>query len=150
MKIQFCLAWQKGGKISAKSFKNPESFGLFSEYTNRISQFSDIETNTFDIERFQKKPGVKVWFCDFNTGSRMVSSEELAKRIDSELQSGAKELKIVIGGPDGLEEAKQIIPDFRWSFGPMTLPHELAAVVAAEQIYRAFTIIRKLPYHLGH
>ncbi len=80
----------------------------------------------------------------------MVSSEELARRIDTELQSGTKELQIVIGGPDGLSDIKQIAPDFRWSFGPMTLPHELAAVVAAEQVYRAFTIIRKLPYHLGH
>jgi 23S rRNA (pseudouridine1915-N3)-methyltransferase len=32
----------------------------------------------------------------------------------------------------------------------MTLPHELAAVVASEQIYRAFTIMQGLPYHLGH
>jgi len=82
----------------------------------------------------------------------MVSSEELARKIDLGLQSGTKELKILIGGPDGLSNPvmQGVIPDFRWSFGPMTLPHELAAVVAAEQIYRAFTIIKKLPYHLGH
>ncbi|MBI4115053.1 MAG: 23S rRNA (pseudouridine(1915)-N(3))-methyltransferase RlmH [Candidatus Omnitrophica bacterium] len=37
-----------------------------------------------------------------------------------------------------------------WSFGPLTLPHEIAAVVASEQIYRAWTLIRKFSYHSEH
>lgn len=61
-------------------------------------------------------------------------------------------MRIVIGGADGFREeelAKRNV-DLRWSFGPMTLPHELAAVVAAEQLYRAWAQIKKLPYHDGH
>ena len=61
-------------------------------------------------------------------------------------------LEIHIGGPDGLSQLQMetIAPARTLSFGPITLPHELAAVVAAEQIYRAFTIIKGEPYHLGH
>jgi len=44
----------------------------------------------------------------------------------------------------------QIQPHLIWSFGAMTLPHELASVVAAEQIYRAISILKNHPYHSGH
>lgn len=82
----------------------------------------------------------------------MFSSEELAAQLDRVLQGGFKSLNVAIGGADGFtaEDKKNLRPDLIWSFGPMTLPHELAAVVAAEQIYRAWTILRNLPYHSGH
>jgi len=65
---------------------------------------------------------------------------------------GKRLLSIIIGGPDGLKEAQQqrLKPDFIWSFGPMTYPHELACVIACEQLYRAWAIMRGLPYHGGH
>ncbi len=68
------------------------------------------------------------------------------------MNGGIQELQIVIGGPDGFtpQELKEMAPALRWSFGPMTLPHELAAVVAAEQIYRALTILHHQPYHSKH
>ena len=58
----------------------------------------------------------------------------------------------MIGGPEGFTpgELEAMAPGLRWSFGPMTLPHELASVVAAEQIYRALTILHRQPYHSGH
>ena len=82
----------------------------------------------------------------------MLSSESLAQSIDRLSHEGCHELWIVIGGPDGFsaEDTAFWKPHFRWCFGPMTLPHELAAVVASEQIYRAWTILRGLPYHEGH
>jgi len=68
------------------------------------------------------------------------------------MNSGIQELQIVIGGPDGFppKELEEMKPRLRWSFGPMTLPHELAAVVAVEQLYRAMTILHHQPYHSGH
>ena len=83
----------------------------------------------------------------------MLSSESLADCLRNVQNTGsAKNLKIVIGGPDGFsdEVINTLKPDLRWCFGPMTLPHEIATVVASEQIYRAFTILRGTPYHLGH
>lgn len=53
----------------------------------------------------------------------------------------------VIGGPLGLDPAFRKTAEACWSLSPMTLPHELARVVVAEQIYRAITILRGLPYH---
>lgn len=59
-------------------------------------------------------------------------------------QIEARTLCFVIGGADGIE-----LPDadHRISFGPMTLPHQLARVVLLEQLFRAFTIIAGEPYH---
>ena len=85
--------------------------------------------------------------CDRSTGAKELSSEELAKALENLMGSGVRGFQLVIGGPDGFSkgELEELKPDFRWSFGPMTLPHELAAVVASEQIYRAFTRLRWQP-----
>ena len=82
----------------------------------------------------------------------MFSSEELAHRVEKMRQDGVKEWEIVIGPPDGFtkEHLDAWKPNALWSFGSMTLPHELASVVASEQVYRAFTILSGLPYHSGH
>jgi len=53
----------------------------------------------------------------------------------------------VLGGPLGLDPAFRKTADTVLSLSPMTLPHELARVVLAEQIYRAVTILRGAPYH---
>ena len=53
----------------------------------------------------------------------------------------------VLGGPLGLDPAFRKAADATLSLSPMTLPHELARVVLAEQIYRAVTILRGVPYH---
>jgi len=55
----------------------------------------------------------------------------------------------VVGGACGITEAVRAKAGRLLALGPMTLPHELARVVLLEQIYRAETIARKLPYHHG-
>ena len=59
-------------------------------------------------------------------------------------------LLVAIGGADGFGDEAQRQADFILSLGKMTLPHELARVVLVEQLYRAFTILKNHPYHLGH
>jgi len=59
-------------------------------------------------------------------------------------------LVLAIGPADGWSPAARARADLLLSFGRITLPHELAAVVAAEQLYRALTIRAKHPYHCGH
>ena len=56
-------------------------------------------------------------------------------------------LAFCIGGPDGLAPAVDARAVLRWSLSPLTLPHGLARVVAAEALYRAVSVIKGLPYH---
>jgi 23S rRNA (pseudouridine1915-N3)-methyltransferase len=76
------------------------------------------------------------------------SSEELARRVEG-WRVASRPLALVIGGSRGLAPGLLASAAVRWSLGPLTLPHELARVIVAEQLYRAFTIIRGEPYHKG-
>ena len=76
------------------------------------------------------------------------SSEELARRLES-WRGEARPLVLLIGGAFGLDPELLRRAHHRWSLGPLTLPHELARVVALEQWYRAWTILRGEPYHHG-
>lgn len=75
------------------------------------------------------------------------SSEALASLIERYTVEGVSHLVFVIGGSDGLTNAVKERASLRMSFGPITLPHNLARVVLLEQIYRAFKIIKREPYH---
>lgn len=57
---------------------------------------------------------------------------------------------LAIGPADGWSPEARVRADLVVSFGPMTLPHSLARVVLAEQVYRALTILAGHPYHSGH
>lgn len=76
------------------------------------------------------------------------SSEDLAAQLDAWRHDG-RARAFVIGGAAGVSAAVRSRAAVRWSLGPLTLPHELARVVVAEQLYRAGTILRREPYHRG-
>jgi 23S rRNA (pseudouridine1915-N3)-methyltransferase len=83
-----------------------------------------------------------------DAGGALWSSEELARRLD-QWRSAAAPVALVIGGAFGLEPVFSAGARFRWSLGPLTLPHELVRVIVLEQWYRAWTILRGEPYHKG-
>jgi 23S rRNA (pseudouridine1915-N3)-methyltransferase len=74
------------------------------------------------------------------------STARLARWLDERSRDGDP-LAFCIGGPDGLAAAIDARARLRWSLSPLTLPHGLARVVAAEALYRAVTLIKGLPYH---
>ena len=76
------------------------------------------------------------------------SSEELAGLLDTWLTQG-RDLALLIGGADGLSPACRSRAELRWSLSDLTLPHGLVRVMVAEQIYRAWSILRGHPYHRG-
>lgn len=76
-----------------------------------------------------------------------IGSEEFSAHLSELGLSGRSAVTFVIGGSHGLSKEVLRRADERLSFGPMTLPHNLARVVLLEQLYRAFRIARNEPYH---
>ena len=74
---------------------------------------------------------------------KQFSSEQLAEWLEDRRQAGL-DLCFVVGGPFGTQLERC---DLRLSFGPVTLPHQLARVVLLEQLYRAHKILAGEPYH---
>jgi 23S rRNA (pseudouridine1915-N3)-methyltransferase len=71
---------------------------------------------------------------------------ELARCLER-WRHGGTDLAFIVGGPDGLGESLKRGAALVWSLTPLTLPHALARVVLAEQLYRAVTILHNHPYH---
>jgi 23S rRNA (pseudouridine1915-N3)-methyltransferase len=76
------------------------------------------------------------------------SSRDIAAHIERWQMSG-RPVAVLLGGSTGLDADLVRAADHRWSLGPLTLPHELARVVIAEQLYRGFSILKGEPYHKG-
>jgi 23S rRNA (pseudouridine1915-N3)-methyltransferase len=77
----------------------------------------------------------------------MLSSEELAAKIDTLGVSGCSHISFIIGGSLGLSGEVYQRADYRLSFSKLTFPHQLMRMILLEQIYRAYRIIHKQPYH---
>lgn len=77
---------------------------------------------------------------------RSFSTEALADKLDGWLQEG-RDVAFLIGGPEGLSDECLARSDERWSLSALTFPHMLVRVILAEQLYRAWTILRNHPYH---
>ncbi len=75
------------------------------------------------------------------------SSVSFSQRLDALALGGTSDISFVIGGSDGVSDAVRARANETLSFGPITLPHNLARVVLLEQLYRAQRISRGEPYH---
>lgn len=76
-----------------------------------------------------------------------LSSEAFAKSLRAEIDKGASDIALLIGGPDGHGEEMRKSAAHVLSFGAMTWPHRLVRVMLLEQLYRAVTIMLNHPYH---
>lgn len=77
---------------------------------------------------------------------KQLSSRGLAAKL-ADWQQDGRDLCLVIGGPDGVSGAVRQRADFTWSLSQLTLPHGLARVLLAEQLYRAHALQTGHPYH---
>lgn len=107
-----------------------------------------------DIVRLTRQEGEKM-AAAIPKGARIVAlevqgkawtTEQLAERLDCWLGEG-RDVALLIGGPEGLEPGLSASADERWSLSPLTLPHPLVRIVLAEQLYRAWSILKGHPYH---
>jgi len=135
--------------------KEPAIQVLTDDYLKRLSRYADVaglalkdEAALLALARGERqKERHKLVLLD--SRGKQLSSEELAKFLERE-QVQALPLLFAIGGADGFSEEARRQAGFVLSLGRMTLPHELARVVLLEQLYRAFTILKNHPYHIGH
>ncbi|MGH8307579.1 MAG: 23S rRNA (pseudouridine(1915)-N(3))-methyltransferase RlmH [Gammaproteobacteria bacterium] len=81
-----------------------------------------------------------------DVGGKRFSTEELSRQLNHWLQDG-RDQALLIGGPDGLAPECCARAELKWSLSPLTLPHGLVRVVVAEQIYRAWSMLKGHPYH---
>ncbi|HKR32332.1 MAG TPA: 23S rRNA (pseudouridine(1915)-N(3))-methyltransferase RlmH [Terriglobales bacterium] len=146
------VAW-----ISPKSrSKEPAYDALTREYIARIAKYqaieaSDLPSETALLKLLERSSGrTTPLLVLLDSRGKQMRSEELAAYIESQQSADVQQLLFAIGPADGFSDEARSRASKVLSLGKMTLPHELARVVLLEQIYRAFTIIRKHPYHCGH
>ena len=77
---------------------------------------------------------------------RSLSSEQLAATL-ADWRADGRHVALLVGGPDGLDDACRARAQWSWSLSAATLPHGLVRVIVAEQIYRAWTVLSGHPYH---
>ena len=92
----------------------------------------------------ERTDGARVIACDPN--GRSFTSEAFSAWLQQERERG-EDIAFVVGGAHGLSNGLLAESSLKLSLAPWTLPHELARLVLAEQLYRAGTIVRGEPYH---
>ena len=141
--------------VRSRSAKGSPADALVQEYGGRIVHSAGFAPVSYATEEkllageAAAGRGRRVLVLLDSRGKAM-SSDAFATWLRRQREDGAAILAFCIGPPDGWSDAARNRADLLLSLGPMTLPHQLAAAVLAEQIYRAFTIIEGHPYHLGH
>ena len=122
------------------------------EYLGRLAKFAPVEhltVKTSDKKRESADLLARSEGCFrvvLDQRGHTLSSREFSAKI-AQWQEEARDVAFLIGGADGHDQSLLHQADFRWSLGPLTLQHELALVVALEQLYRARTILAGHPYH---
>jgi 23S rRNA (pseudouridine1915-N3)-methyltransferase len=132
---------------------------LIDEYLKRLSRFakcdvteireaaaSDQAGNVKEARRMLQATSPASLMVLLDERGRELSSTQLADQITRWEQEAIREVAIVIGGPNGVAEAVQARAQIKWRLSRLTLTHEMARVLLVEQLYRAYTINRGLPY----
>ena len=150
------------GKIKEKYLKD-----AIAEYSKRLSKYCKLEIievadektpdNASEVvenvirdkegERLLKYVKDDAFVITLEIKGKMMTSEELAEKIDTLGIRGVSHIMFIIGGSIGLGEDLIKRSDFALSFSKMTFPHQLMRVILLEQIYRSYRIISGEPYH---
>jgi 23S rRNA (pseudouridine1915-N3)-methyltransferase len=100
-----------------------------------------------EAERIRKVLGPDDLMIALDERGKELSSIDLANRLARWAQEGRQSIAFVVGGPNGLDPEFVRQASERWSLSKFTLPHRIARLIIAEQLYRASTILRGEPYH---
>ncbi len=122
---------------------------LLDDYLGRIRHHVEMEAlelrdSSAALRKLKLDPAAAVVLLD--AGGKQFTSEQFAGWLAERRDSGVRELVFLCGDAEGFPEALRRKATARLSLSPFTLPHELARVVLAEQLYRAFAILSGSPY----
>lgn len=129
---------------------------LFADYLERVARYVPCDSQLFESEAaildwLDRQVGrTPAYAILLDSRGQQYTSEEFSARIGRIRDEGTQRLVLAIGPADGWSPAARQRANLLFSFGPMTLPHQLARVVLAEQVYRALAILAGHPYHSGH
>ena len=150
------------GKIKEKYFRD-----ALAEYEKRLSRYCKLEIISVEDEKtpdgagkaleeqIKKKEAQRLlryiredaYVITLEIGGKMYDSEGFSDMIEQLGVSGHGHIQFVIGGSLGLHEDVTGRADLAVSFSKMTFPHQLMRVILLEQIYRAYRIMHREPYH---
>lgn len=136
--------------------KEPAVQSLTDEYLKRLSRYAAVEGIVLRDEAGLLKlcardaRPTRHTLVLLDSRGKQFSSEELAKFLSEYQERNGLPLLFGLGPADGFSDQARQAAVVVLSLGKMTLAHELARVVLLEQLYRAFTILKGHPYHLGH
>jgi len=125
-------------------------------YLKRLSRFAEAEGVVLRDEaallRLAMGEGSRSKCCLvlLESSGKQFSSEEFAEFVRNHRENNSLSLLFAIGPANGFSGEVRRAASNILSLGKMTMPHELARVVLLEQVYRAFTILNRHPYHIGH
>lgn len=135
----------------------------FNEYAKRLPK--NYQLNLIEIPTLKRVESVKLKQIVIEEGIKLLAAVpknnlimaldehgkewttmELAQKISNWHDDG-QDISLLIGGPDGLSDACRSKAQTIWSLSKLTLPHQMVKIFLAEQMYRAWSIINKHPYH---
>lgn len=150
------------GKIKEKFYTD-----AIAEYSKRLSRYCRLEVIQVADEKtpdgasqaqerqIKEKEGSRIlaqikdgaYVIALAVQGTMLSSEQLASKLNKLGVDGQSQIVLIIGGSLGLSDEVLKRADYHLSFSPMTFPHQLMRVILLEQIYRSYRIISGEPYH---
>ncbi len=114
---------------------------------DQASQVVEDSIRDKEGERILKYIRDDMYVITLEIGGKMLSSEELAEKIETLGIQGKSSIAFVIGGSIGLGKEVLKRSDYALSFSKMTFPPQLMRVILLEQVYRSYRIINGEPYH---
>ena len=137
-----------------------DAFGAYTgrfprEWKFRIDVIPTVRRQKNDKTQKAREAEGELILGKLNASERLVLLDERGRQLDSkglagslgDWQADGRDVCFVIGGPDGVPDACRQRADFTWSLSKLTLPHGLARVLLAEQLYRAHSLQTGHPYH---
>ena len=133
-------------------------------YTTRVEKYAQVNwqilpvpknagmLSEMDLKRLEGKMILEwldkeTFLVALDENGKEMDTESLATFLIKRGNMATRKLVFLIGGAFGLDEAVLRRSDLKWSLSKLTFPHQLVRLILAEQIYRAYTVIRNEKYH---